>query len=283
MTKKICKECNIEKEATTEYFYERKECKSGLRATCKDCFNKKSKLYKESNKDYYSEYNKKYATENKEELKIKKNKYYKENLNIFKENHREYYVKNKEAITLKVKQYAFENKELIAERSKIYREENKIKLSALSHNYYLRNSNKLKEYQQSYKKTAKGKLVKKKSNQKRKTTKSENGGFFTQSQWQECLDFFKNECAYTGEPLTTSNCGTDHIVAVSKGGNSYIWNICPSVHSANSSKNNKTLDEWYPAQPFYSKERIKRIFEWIGYSKAKYQFISKLPYNKASD
>ena len=42
---KTCKECKIEYPSTTEYFYEQKNLKSGLRSDCKDCTRKSQLSY----------------------------------------------------------------------------------------------------------------------------------------------------------------------------------------------------------------------------------------------
>ena len=43
MNTKTCSKCGIEKEATTEYFYAKRENKSGLDSACKDCLRDKQK------------------------------------------------------------------------------------------------------------------------------------------------------------------------------------------------------------------------------------------------
>lgn len=46
-TTKRCTKCGIEYPATTEYFYQHKGFKSGLRADCKNCVIQRSKSYRE--------------------------------------------------------------------------------------------------------------------------------------------------------------------------------------------------------------------------------------------
>ena len=45
---KTCKECKIEYPSTTEYFYEQKNLKSGLRSDCKNCTRKSQLSYLDS-------------------------------------------------------------------------------------------------------------------------------------------------------------------------------------------------------------------------------------------
>ena len=40
--------------------------------------------------------------------------------------------------------------------------------------------------------------------------------------------------------------------------------------SLNSSKQDKDLEEWYPQQDFYSKERLDKILAWQQYAYNKY-------------
>lgn len=81
------------------------------------------------------------------------------------------------------------------------------------------------------------------------------------SEWRAVMVLFKGECAYCGhvpskrgERLTK-----DHIVAVSKGGNSSRANIVPACEKCNCSKGNRDINDWYPRQPFYSAERLGKI------------------------
>lgn len=57
---------------------------------------------------------------------------------------------------------------------------------------------------------------------------------------KELLEKFDGKCAYCQSPATT----WDHIIPVSKGGNSFPGNIVPCCQPCNSSKKNTDLDEW---------------------------------------
>ena len=57
---------------------------------------------------------------------------------------------------------------------------------------------------------------------------------------EHILDDFNHTCAYCAMPATT----WDHIVPISKGGQTVPGNVVPACTSCNSSKNNTDLEEW---------------------------------------
>ena len=58
----------------------------------------------------------------------------------------------------------------------------------------------------------------------------------------------------------------DHIIPINKNGKHEIWNCVPMTKSYNSSKQDKDLLEWYKEQPFFSEERLQKIYEWQEYA-----------------
>jgi hypothetical protein len=61
---------------------------------------------------------------------------------------------------------------------------------------------------------------------------------------------------------------------INKENNNIKENIVPCNYSTTSNKGNKHLLTWYRKQPFYSKERLNRILEWMGDYK-KYLYINQ--------
>ena len=233
MIKKVCSKCN--EELDIDNFNKQGKKKDGAirySAKCKKCI-----------KEYYKN--------NKEKIKENSKEYYKNN----KEHYKEYYENNKEKIKENSKEYKENNKEKIKEYYKEYYENNKEKIKEYSKEYYENN----KEYYFS------------KLHERRLKTK-ENGGFYTKEQLEECLSFFDYKCAYSGEEILEdlSNFHREHIIPVSKGGSNDIWNIVTSVASVNLSKKDKDMEEWYKEQPYFSEDRLNKIYQWIEYSKNKY-------------
>ena len=88
------------------------------------------------------------------------------------------------------------------------------------------------------------------------------------------MDFFNWTCAYSGEYLGGNNKDKkrtiDHIVALDNGGEHEIWNCVPMLKSYNTSKHTNNILEWYIEQPFFSIERLTKIYEWRMYAYEKW-------------
>lgn len=86
---------------------------------------------------------------------------------------------------------------------------------------------------------------------------------FTHQEWKECLIFFSGECAYCGgTPRKGQRLTRDHLEPVSHGGRTIQSNIVPACGSCNSSKGAEDFRDWFMKQPFFSQERLNRIFKW---------------------
>jgi 5-methylcytosine-specific restriction endonuclease McrA len=82
-------------------------------------------------------------------------------------------------------------------------------------------------------------------------------------EWKEALIFFGGECAYCGcTPRRNQHLTRDHLEPVSKGGETTQDNIVPSCSTCNSSKGAEDFKDWFMKQPFFSQERLNRIFKW---------------------
>ena len=243
MELKRCTKCGENKPNTNEYFYFQNKSKGTLRSRCKVCNNDKDKgkEYYENNKDKILKYKKKYYENNKDKLK----KCRENNKDKIRERDKKYRENNKD----KIREYRENNKEYYKE----YRENNKEHYKDLFKKYYENNKDKYKEY-----------------NHKRRALKLGNGGSYTKAQWLDTLEYFDYKCAYTGECIKHS-CHVEHIVPISKGGTSYIWNLVPSTASANLSKQNRDMEEWYREQEYFCEERLNKIYEYQKYMAAKYK------------
>ena len=86
---------------------------------------------------------------------------------------------------------------------------------------------------------------------------------YTHQEWKEAVLFFGGECAYCGgTPRKGQRLTRDHLEPVSEGGRTIQSNIVPACQSCNSSKGAEDFKDWFMKQPFFSQERLNRIFKW---------------------
>lgn len=237
---KKCTECEKWLVASSFNFNKARDCKYGLRGKCKKCRATHSKQYYEQNKTAITEYNKQYRETNKE---------------IISERNKQYYQNNKEGIKNRNKQYYEINKEAKAKCMRLYYKQNKEAISKHS-----------KQYRQS----PQGQVVEFNRHNKRRTKEQMQGTGITKEQWLEMMNFFNWKCAYSGKYLggKDNQCirTIDHIIPLNKGGVNEIWNLVPMYKPYNSSKHTKNMIIWYKEQPYYSEEKLNKIYEWQEYA-----------------
>lgn len=242
---KVCTKCGEILVANETNFRKIKSGKYGLRAECRNC---------------EKEYNNEYMQNNDEKYKqIKKN------------SNKKYYKKNKEEILKKQKNHREECIEEMKEKEKQYREKHKEKIAECKKQYYKKHKEEISDYHRQWRRN--NPHIKFNNHNKRRQREKNQGNGISKDQWLEMMDFFEWKCAYSGEYIGgDSEFRTiDHIIPLSKGGEHEIWNCIPCYGIYNYSKYNKDMLEWYTQQEFYSEERLNKIYEWIEYTKNKYQ------------
>lgn len=86
---------------------------------------------------------------------------------------------------------------------------------------------------------------------------------YTHQQWKETVIFFGGECAYCGRTMKKGERLTrDHLIPVADGGSTCQSNVVPACSRCNSSKGKTEWREWFMEQPFFSQERMNKIFKW---------------------
>lgn len=86
-------------------------------------------------------------------------------------------------------------------------------------------------------------------------------GTLTDQDWQECLEYFGNECAYcSSRELMT----VDHVEPISKEGTHSKTNVVCACKSCNSSKGNKDMLSWFSTQAFFDTTKLTNINKWVG-------------------
>lgn len=234
---KICSQCDEWK--PYEKFGIKNSEKDGYRASCKEC----QKKYKQANKEKIAEYQKEYFQKTKEKAR---------------EYNRQYYHANKERIAEKRNENPV-NKEKIAERNKRYYQLNKEKFAEWNRKnekkyvesrkaYQSRPENKAKvaERIRKYSQTEKGKETSYKKRVKRRSHKHDVR--FTPHERSQILERDNWKCRYCGTKVhdesqgnwnTPNKAHIDHIVPISKGGDSTPDNLQVLCRTCNLSKSDK--------------------------------------------
>lgn len=256
---KKCSKCGVSYPATSKWFGKRKESNDGLQAHCRSCTSKYNKQYRESHKA------------------------------ILAEKGRQYYLNNKELLLAGQKLYYNQNKSDTSKKSKTYRADNRTKILAYKKKYY--NDHYAKKAAIGFKVcthckltfeatiecfgadkresnglTGKCRACRTLTNKKYKHVRNSKDRLlistFSEEDWDECLIFFDHKDAYTGLPMKLIS--QDHVTPLSKGGSYVRRNIVSCEKSINSSKNNSNMEDWFRKQSFYNKERLNKVYKWIG-------------------
>lgn len=149
------------------------------------------------------------------------------------------------------------------------RDENKRRMKEYQAEYYRKNKEKLKEYEKSRPKRDRRIAF--------NNSRTFGHGYITEEQWDECIEFFDNVCAYSGEEFDASikkdRLTVEHIVSVECGGCGFPWNIIPVKQSYNSEKHTQNMYEWYIKKECFSVIRLLKIEAWKKYAYNKWGYL----------
>lgn len=223
-------------------------CKKELPTTAEYFYRKKSakcgfnNWCKECTKNYLHGYNLTYRRDRSEYLK-------------------EYYQSNKDKIMQYCKEWQKENRTKTNRTNQKWKKNNPEKVR-------LNNIKGHKSYNEKYPER------KKLADHKRNAIIRKLNFGFTDKDWNNCLYYFDNKCAYCDRKLGKPT--LEHFIPVIKNGELSRWNVIPACKSCNSSKRDNDFFDWYFRQDFYSEIREKRILKYLNYSKNKIQKLNLL-------
>lgn len=256
---KKCSKCGELLVANTMNFRKKKDGKYGLRAECKQCKSKLDKEYRQNNlEEIRKKDREKGSSKRKEEKNGLINKY--DFIKIIESD------KTWNNCPFCIKVCGRCNEILIA---------NECNFNKDKKGYYglsCRCKKCASEYKKEYHTVNPDKTFN--YNQKRRLKEENQGDGISKDQWLEMMKFFDWKCAYSGEYIGGDSNkdirSIDHITPISLNGEHEIWNCVPMHVFYNKSKHNNNMLDWYIQQPFYSEERLNKVYEWVEYAKNKY-------------
>lgn len=251
-----CIKCSNEYPSTKEFFREGKNCKLGVVAVCKECDKKRARQYRLNDienkralgrKNYH---NNKHKTHNKERNKKYLKEYYLNNKKRLLEYEKKYQQEHKEHIKKYLKEYRLLYDKIMAERiferKRKHRQAHPQLYAQRRRGWYKNNPDKAR-------------IIK----ARRRTREKNVEAKFDLYDWQRCIDYFDNKCAYCDAEKKLQQ---DHFIALNNGGE-YTWNnIVPACKNCNSGKMDFNFFIWYPKQKFYSIKREKKILRFLDYN-----------------
>lgn len=224
---KVCTKCNIEKPKNEDNFY-RRSGSDGYRSICKSCLRRKGRERYEKNKDKYLEYKRERRINDRDHVLRREQQYRDRNrtrINNHLQNWRE---RNREKERIRGREYYKNNAEKVNSRHRKHYEENK-------ELYY----NKM---------------------MKRVHTQRNLPYNFSESDWNNCKEYFNNKCAHCESDEFLER---DHFIPLSKGGGYAVENIVPSCRSCNRSKWDYKFEEWYVNSGHYDEKRMLKIYDYL--------------------
>jgi 5-methylcytosine-specific restriction endonuclease McrA len=190
--------------------------------------------YRLNNPDKVKAQRRAYYEANAESIREKACTYRNANLETVRQKNRAYWAKNADAIRERRKQKA----EFIRERKRAYRERNVEAIREYQREWKNANQDQIRAYRNANLDLFRAAC------QKRRARKKSNGGSFTE---QELIHMRLTQggfCAYCQRKHDPDELTMDHIVPIKQGGRHEAANIVLACPTCNSSKGNRTPDQW---------------------------------------
>ncbi len=221
---KRCNKCGDELPATTEYWHKNKLTKDGLCHTCKACAIARARKWGIDHRDRQHTRNQRYYVEHKEEIKQQTRDYVQNHADEVKAYHADYHQRHKDKHNTKQREHRLNNRAAYDKRVR---------------DWVMAHPDRRKAIANRYAKTPKGRVT----HVRRRARVRSLPDTFTAQEWQMCLRYWRNRCAYCGEQKPLS---ADHFIPLASPDcpGTIAENMLPACKSCNSSKQHRDPVEW---------------------------------------
>lgn len=251
-----CSKCGEEKPLTREYFYPNKSSAQGYRTDCKTCNSNRSKEHYASNREVRSQRSKAYYQAHQAETILRTRAYYQANREHALARQRQYYLDHKDYIDARNRDWMSKNEERMQTYYRRWRAENREWKRSYNREWYAANRDRLRLNGIMYRMSNKSKILDRvrrwrKENPERKRVNDANRrarlmqaeGRFTKNDVRQIYANQNGRCAYCQIGLNNTY-HIDHIQPLSRGGSNYPDNLACACPHCNTSKHDKTVEEW---------------------------------------
>jgi len=162
------------------------------------------------------------------------------------------------------RKWRYRHKEQIREYKLKYRQENGDTIALTLKKYRSKHWDEILDYQRKYDKTETGRKINRRRSRRRRSKLRSMSHTLTDTDCNEIVDYFESECSYCGETIHEFGGNINTMITWDRINNDFGYdrgNTIIARHSCNSSKHSSDLLDWYPMQPFYTKERLKKIYD----------------------
>lgn len=255
-----CSKCGHTHPLTSQYFHKKKTNQHGFSLICKVCKRKIDCAYYENNSADVKERVNQYHHSHKHQIAIKKAEYYERRRDYFLQKTQQWNKDNPERRKALSRSRYLNNKEHRLRQSREWSQNNPEKSREIKQRWVVNNPDRRKEVSRNWAREHPEQRIKwraenpeayhshnKRNNAKRRALMNEAEGDYTKEDLIAIYADQEGRCAYCGITLYWDIPGDihlDHVVALTRGGSNWPDNLALTCASCNSSKQDKSIEEW---------------------------------------
>lgn len=236
---RTCRKCGKDK-PLNEFGWRDRE-KTARRTECSDCLAAYRQAYREANRDALAAKSRARYAQNRDAAKAQQAQYREANRETLRERNARWKAKNREAHLSRRRALYAQNAETERAKRKAYVEANRESVRASLRRSYKKRAPERRKRRRDYVRRNWFVLIGARYEALARKYRFDPVNTLTEQEWQAIVDAHDGLCAYC---KTDRGNTIDHVLPVSRGGQHTKDNVLPACTSCNSSKGNKTVEEW---------------------------------------